>query len=392
MTCVANGSAFQHNISAVVIANGLGILLMSMILISRRKKMRSAFWDLRLFYWMCIGCFALCGLETSAFLLDGRCFSGIEIILRINNVLIYLLGSGISFLWVWYVDYKLYKDLSRLQRRIPFLGIPLLAIWILSLANLFTDVFFSITEQNTYLRRPLYYLLAFVMYGYLTYGALLLYRNRKWAGKYLYLPAMSFLIPVYVGSILQIVFYGLSLVWVSTALGLMSLYVNLQNEAAFIDPLTRLYNRNYLIHYTAMTKKQNNLAGILLDLNDFKRINDTCGHIEGDCVLQRMGEILRSIDPKSVAIRYGGDEFIILKKNAREKDIQDFIHILKKELQAWNSEHGRSIPVSVAIGISKIRDGNFEEFLSEMDRNLYIDKQKYYQNTLKEEIQNCGDE
>ena len=89
----------------------------------------------------------------------------------------------------------------------------------------------------------------------------------KKIGKYLFMPVIVFLMPIFIGSLLQLLYYGIALIWVSVSFGLISLYINLQNEASMLDSLTKLYNREYLTRYlNYMLQKSSNekqIAGIM---------------------------------------------------------------------------------------------------------------------------------
>ncbi len=83
----------------------------------------------------------------------------------------------------------------------------------------------------------------------------------------------------------------------------------------FVDELTGLYNRRFMRQYLRerldqLTRERSSLAVIMLDLDGFKQINDTYGHLEGDLVLKRVAEIVReALPPGGYAIRFAGDEF-----------------------------------------------------------------------------------
>lgn len=65
----------------------------------------------------------------------------------------------------------------------------------------------------------------------------------------MFMPVLLYVLPVYVGSLLQLVMYGMSSIWVCEALGLTAVYINLQSETSYLNSLTGLYNRTYLFKY-----------------------------------------------------------------------------------------------------------------------------------------------
>src|SRR3972149_10919373 len=82
----------------------------------------------------------------------------------------------------------------------------------------------------------------------------------------------------------------------------------------FVVELTGLYNRRFMRQYLRerldlLTRERTSLAVIMLDLDGFKQINDTYGHLDGDFVLKRLAElILASLPANAYAIRFAGDE------------------------------------------------------------------------------------
>lgn len=373
----------QVNIPAVLIANGLGACLMISILFSKHRRARSVTYDGKLFFLMCYFCFALCLLETAGFLLDGKLFAGARQLVIGVNVTLYFLSTALAFSWVCFVDYKLFGDHKRLRHRYPLLAIPGGIICLMAAANLFYPVFFEVNQANVYVRTPWFVLPYLVTYFYLTYGAVLACRYRKRVDKYLFMPVMVFLIPLYVGSIVQLLCYGLALIWPTTALGLIFLYINLQNGETFLDPLTNLYNRNFLLYYmeriTKRGKRGPHTTGIMLDINRFKHINDTYGHGQGDAVLQAVGNILlQAAGDDAVVIRYGGDEFVILLENATAERVQRINDGIQEALRAYNASGSAPLPVTLSAGTAEFDHTDMFSFFQEMDRRMYDEKRTSY--------------
>lgn len=376
-------NASQVNIPAVLVANGLGVCLMLTILLTKRRRVRLSSYDGKLLVLMCRICLALCVLESVGFLLDGKIFPGDREITLLLNTFVFLASVVIAYLWICYVDFKLFESHARLRRIYPIAAIPLLIVCGLTVANLFVEVFFGVTQDNVYYRTTLVWIPYAVVYGYMTYGAVLAYRYRKRTNRYLFMPVVAFLIPIYLGSIIQLLCYGLALIFASVALGLTLLYINLQNEENFLDPLTNLYNRNYLLHYMEQINRQvrkgKRVTGIMLDVNDFKHINDTYGHIAGDGVLRAVGKILlQATGSDSVVVRYGGDEFVILVEHADQRRVQDILDCIDRELERYNASGEAPLPVSLSTGIAEFQTVDIFGFFQEMDRNMYTNKRAFY--------------
>lgn len=379
-------SITQINLPAILVANGLGASLMLVLMFSGRRRVRTVPWDGRIFHWMCRICLFLCVMETAAFLLDGRRFFGARELNILSNTLLFLMNMVFAFLWVCYADFKLFEDGERLRRRSPVRAAPAAVMCLLCLVNLFAEVFFGVTQDNIYYRAPLCGLSYVVTYGYLAYGAILVFVNRKKVDKYLFMPVVIFLLPVFLGSLIQLHCYGIALVWVSTALGLTSLYVSLQNEDSYLDGLTNLYNRGYLLsymdHLAKRAEKGRQAAGIMLDVNDFKYINDTYGHMEGDAVLRGVGKILvRATAGKGVVARYGGDEFVILLPDATEETIRRVQEGIGERLAEFNAAGAVPCPVAVSMGVSRFGPVDVDEFFRRMDQDMYEKKRAFYQRT-----------
>lgn len=372
------------NLPAILIANGLGICLLLVLLFSKRHPARPRTLDGRLFYGMCWLNLALCVVETLSFMLDGTLFWGARALAILANCLLFFLNAVFSFAWVCYVDYKLCGSTARLRRMIPRLAAPAAILCLLAFANLFFPVFFEISPENIYTRQPLVLINYLVTYFYLTCGAVLVWRQQKKLQKYLFMPVLLFLLPIYLGSLLQLFHYGIALIWVSVALGLTSLYINLQNEESYLDALTGLYNRNYLIRYlnylSERSRKAGPIQGILLDINQFKQINDTYSHAEGDRVLCLVGQILRRcVSPKTVVARYGGDEFVILLENAPPSEAQRVRERLAQELARCNAESRAPYRLSLSLGTAAFTSEDLDGFLRAMDDGMYAEKRAFYQ-------------
>ena len=373
------------NMPAVLVANGLGACLMVVLLLSKRRNGKMVSLDSRIFDGMCGLCLTLCLLETLSFWLDEESFRGARQMNILANAVLFMLNAVFSYAWSVYIDYKLFEDIRRLKKYYIYGAIPAVVVCLMCVGNLFTEVFFWVTPDNVYYRASWVWITYVVTYCYLSYGAVLVFRYRNQTNKYLFMPVMLFLTPIFLCSIIQFCNYGLALIWVSTAFGLTSLYINLQNERVFLDTLTNLYNRIYLLHYmdylTRKMQKGSHVLGIMLDVNDFKHINDTYGHQIGDQVLQTVGKVLQAtVGEKGAVVRYGGDEFVVLLENAREPDGLTFRQQVNQKLETYNASGAAPCRISLSMGAAEFDNTmGMDLFFHVMDLKMYEDKRAFYQ-------------
>jgi diguanylate cyclase (GGDEF)-like protein len=153
---------------------------------------------------------------------------------------------------------------------------------------------------------------------------------------------------------------------------------DLLRNLAMVDPLTGLYNRRFAEQRLAAEvarseRKGHPLTILTLDLNNFKQINDTYGHPAGDLVLQefaaRLNNVIRGGD---LAVRLGGDEFLVLLPECTSQQLQIVLGRLGSLQVDW---HGQQIPITFSAGWKQYELGERpEEMLARADRVLYDKK------------------
>lgn len=144
---------------------------------------------------------------------------------------------------------------------------------------------------------------------------------------------------------------------------------------AWHDPLTGLYNRNYLNIFLSVVEgnTENNLGCILFDLDHFKVINDTYGHSTGDLVLKEFGAILaKHTTPRRIAVRYGGEEFMLLSLNGETEELLTLAETIREETAALNfsANNGEHFSITISCGIAAGQDG-FNVVFIQADTALY---------------------
>ncbi|MBP5330172.1 MAG: GGDEF domain-containing protein [Spirochaetaceae bacterium] len=144
------------------------------------------------------------------------------------------------------------------------------------------------------------------------------------------------------------------------------------------DPLTGILHRGAakrLIDTALLTQNETPCAFLLFDLDNFKQINDSYGHMAGDEVLVRFSNLLsESFRSGDVVARLGGDEFIVFMKNASLSIVEDRARRIKERVPALAAEYGSNLSTSIGIAIPEKSGTKFEQLYFQADRALYSAK------------------
>jgi len=152
-------------------------------------------------------------------------------------------------------------------------------------------------------------------------------------------------------------------------------------EEAIRDPLTNLYNRRYLRDYLSRelmraAREKIRVAAIMIDLDHFKRVNDTAGHAAGDLVLTEIAMLLkRHIRGTDIACRHGGEEFMLVLPNATLQSARSRAEAI---CLAIREESGSLMGVTASLGVAIFPDhaAEPESLLRAADEALYEAKSR----------------
>jgi len=152
-------------------------------------------------------------------------------------------------------------------------------------------------------------------------------------------------------------------------------YQNLETIANK-DKLTQLFNRVYMDKkIKEMSKKQLYFGIIIADIDHFKKINDTYGHLIGDKILQRFANILRKSFPKDTIIcRWGGEEFLIVIPECQQKEeLKKYAEKIRKRIETYQFRNVGTLTASFGCSIHETNQ-TFKETLEKADNALYLAK------------------
>ena len=367
------------DLRSIYVANGVGIVnLLILYYVSRTKISRKRVED-RILAFMVLGVMLGCCMEMLSYTIDGRLFPGARLLNYVANTYLFSVNLLLPFSLLAYVDLGLYGDPDRIWRVYKPHIIIGLVMFAANILNFFVPISYVITAQNVYERRPFSYVYYFVILYYCISAIILTRRYEKENGAKAFFNINMFLLPILVGAGLQFMFYGLSLAWLAAAVGLVGLFMMQQNELAYLDALTDTYNRQYLNHIlAAWISRGNGFAGAMLDVDNFKHINDVYGHSEGDAALTAVADLLKRCRiTNEWVFRFAGDEFIILRRTDDPDGLTAYMAEVERRLAAYNAGP-RPYRIVLSYGVSYFRAGSIDAFMKEMDEKMYAMKEQHH--------------
>lgn len=327
--------------------------------------------------------------DTVSVIFDGTNMQYSGMIVKVSICLYYAAHSLASYFLLLYVDFELYPDKRRFLKRLPFYSIIVGINFFLSIISLWTGWFFVIDQNNSYQRGPVWYIFTALslLYALWAIGIALQWAKktgmqtrlgREQLGRMGLLP----LIPC-AGAILQGIMPGSSWAFSSTTLALVINYVTVQNRQMSRDHLTGLYNRGYLenflnIQFRNLGKGKTAFL-ILLDIDRFKNINDTYGHLVGDDALIETANLLRNNCKRKedFVVRLGGDEFVIIGQCEQVSTVHMIVERMEKVTRQFNERGTKPYTLSFSVGYALGEagtDATLDRLINEADQKMYENK------------------
>lgn len=358
------------------------IIILVLIFANMRRGNKALLPDQRLYISMLLFIVAILVFDMGMWLIDKRVFQYARAANTAISFIYYIINPIPIFFWALYADYKVFGSIERIKKIVIPFSFPFIIITVLSAFSCFSNILFFVDDNNIYHRGKWFILTIVLEYIYVAYCEFIIIKNRKRIEKRNFWPLLFFAIPPSIGGIFQVVFYGVNLIWISATLSMLMIFISIQNDLLLTDHLTGLYNRrqldSYLNTHLNYNRENSYIAGIMLDVDNFKFINDNNGHLIGDQALEYTADILRkSLKKDGFIARYGGDEFIILLDVNNPDEIFSTIDKIKENTAAININNSLPYKINLSIGydvFDKSSKITAEEFLKSIDRKMYLNK------------------
>lgn len=364
----------------------LGIVLISILLFYATGGRGKRQIQDSLFVGLLVATLAVIVFEFGVDVLSGTTFLGSRVSLKAVTCIFFVVCPLPGCFYFLYLD-----QLRRRWDRIPTAVMLILLVFMapvlfLSISSIWNGRTFFIDSSNVYHRGEFLPLMVGMNFAGLIGGLVYLCNYREDFRDKDFSLFLFFPLPAIVGGILQAKFYGIELTGICIALTLLIVFLQMQNMHANKDYLTMLYNRSmserYLSQLIHKRKKVRSIAGIMLDINDFKQVNDSFGHELGDRTLRSFSDVLiHSFKNGWFIARYGGDEFILFKGGILEDDLARDLARFANELNRFNKKGDLPFPVSASIGATLFEIDDKKDasaMFRTLDALMYQEKQRYH--------------
>ncbi len=360
------------------------MVLLILWMSGNRRKTSDTAGDLHTFRILLITTAIMLGSDIFSFMLEGQQGSAIRVIFYINLTVYYVFHSIPTVYFIHYLNFQIRGNKEPGQ---PLSGIIHAVPVILAIAALvspFTRFLFTLDAGNHYIRGYGFPFFAALQYGLMLYACGMVLRQRRALRRRVFLTLLAFPLLLLSASVIQTFSFGLTIIWPAATLFLVAAFANIENRRARLDHLTGTANRRSLDeelgNRIATLKPGWSLGGLLMDVDDFKQINDRFGHDAGDRALEDVGSLLLSlVRVDDLVARMGGDEFVILMESTDPATLDALTNRIKNTVDMHNTTANRPYRLSLSIGRA-CYDPNLDkcgqDFLSRLDADMYSQKRR----------------
>ncbi len=189
-----------------------------------------------------------------------------------------------------------------------------------------------------------------------------------------------------IGGLLQMILMpALPIFCFSSTILMVIFYIKSIDTQISKDPLTNLNNRGQLARY--VSQKSNLLIEgrttyvVMIDVNDFKNVNDTYGHAEGDSALVIIAKaLLKAVKSRTIPLflgRYGGDEFVLIAHPVKEEELTELLDHVRDNIFSMCKSENKPYLLTIGIGYDEMlgEEDTFQKCMQRADDKLYINKE-----------------
>lgn len=284
------------------------------------------------------------------------------------------------FAWCGYADTECRGTLFATRKRVLISMIPLAFIEAVIIANIWNHQLFDITDAG-YVRGRMFqlemgYLVAFTLFFAVKLMLRAVTETDPIKRGHMHLVA-SFPVCLLIAWLLTLAGESYPIICVTITVELLCLFMGTSTQQISLDKLTQVNNRQNLMSFLdyRVANHDEKLFLFMMDLDYFKTINDTYGHLEGDDALIRAARALKlacgSFRKRPYIARYGGDEFIVVIESGKA-DADALLERIRETLNELNAQANKPYTLAFSIGVAEYHPGmSANDMIEAADAALY---------------------
>ena len=293
----------------------------------------------------------------------------------------------VTYFWLRFAWEKLGKEVSKERIVRAASWTPIAVLCALFATNFLTGWMFTFDQQGSLVQGPLFGMTAIVSFGYVAItivGSLMLMRSAdSKPQRSEYATFAQFAVLPIAACIIDQVIPNTPVMALGVLAAIIFVFLSLHDARIYNDALTGLNNRRradlYLADRIASASDEDSLYVFVLDINLFKQINDTRGHVEGDHALQVVANGLRraAATCKGFVARWGGDEFVLIVDGSKVSSPDTVVDSINECVEQACNKAGIAYSISVTTGYAVCSSSTEDpdSLFSRADRMLYERKQ-----------------
>ena len=367
--------------------NILSLLVMVVVLVSHIRNSHDSLLRQRYFRAMIISNIIILVLDIAIIIVGGK--PGAFALFFHTALWSFYLLFCVVFCLMWAMFCTMRRGHKVKRYELLLLCLPLVIYFGFLLLNLGHDILFTLSTVNIFVRGRFFHITSACAYSYVAYSVMQLWRHKKNMSENEILPYLLMpLLPMAAGIVALAVDAPVPIVWPSVAFALLVMQLFMLGEKANLDHLTGLYNRKYLDDFVedmlqtsraGYGRANRNFAALMLDIDGFKMINDSFGHVEGDRDITAAASLLKkSVRKGDFVARYGGDEFLVILDQCSTNTPKRVIMRIRENLNRFNSNNKKPYQLEVSVGykvFSDIEGLTAKDVFTHIDELMYENKQ-----------------
>jgi diguanylate cyclase (GGDEF)-like protein len=354
---------------------------LGMIFIDYIRKFNTDPFQRKLLLAMLAAAFVAVVTDFLGLCLDGIPGAAVHITMYAATSLFLIAQNCTYYLGFLFIDYFAYNNAGRTKKFIYIISAFLALYTISIIVNLPLGYDFTFSADNRYMPGNIYILRLLVSYAAMLIVIVDVFLASKYFKRSHAYLIIFFMLITGTGAALDLALRSGNLTWPCFSAAVLYIYFFIIQSDSKIDSLTGIGNRYSFNGFIDRLSRQNireDFSMVMIDLDRFKEINDSLGHIEGDNALRDMASIIKGcIRHSDFAARYGGDEFVLATR--ADYDIHRLMERIQEAIDTQNKKRIRpyQIYISYGYGVYTTNSGqSINDFISHIDALMYKHKKE----------------